>query len=395
MLKLLHQVTTKDYQNLGDLLKNCIQFGCQSFSMDVGMTGYFLNNQYHVQSVNSNWLSVEKNMDIPIKDTFCNEVYRLSKTISFENAPAHHFWQKHEAYNKFGIKSYIGTPIKVFDKVYGSLCFFSKEVREINFTVEDRAIIEIMANFIARKIELEEQKESLASKEKLAAFGQMVGGIAHEINNPMAIISSNNEFILNYLSGKGELDQDIEESLIIINHTVDRIRDIVSGLKVIMGGGQNPIEWVSLKEITDMSISLVMDKAEKLDVEIKNEIDPSYYVYANKVQLSQVLINLLQNSMDAIAGKEERWIYFSAHRLSHETELSVKDSGTGISEDIADKMMEPLFTTKKVGEGTGLGLSLCQQMLQQFGGELYYDEKESHTCFKLRLSNKLSQMKVS
>jgi C4-dicarboxylate-specific signal transduction histidine kinase len=108
-------------------------------------------------------------------------------------------------------------------------------------------------------------------------------------------------------------------------------------------------------------------------------------VIGNKIQLEQVIINLFNNSFDAIEFLPDKWIEVSCSYKDDKIQLFFKDSGPGIPPEIASRIMEPFYSTKDIGKGTGLGLSLAQQMAQRHGGDLKYISHASHTTFLLEL----------
>jgi C4-dicarboxylate-specific signal transduction histidine kinase len=108
-------------------------------------------------------------------------------------------------------------------------------------------------------------------------------------------------------------------------------------------------------------------------------------LYANEVELSQVLFNLLSNACDAIDKQEQPWIQIIGRREGDRFTLSVIDSGSGIPPTLAERIMEPFFTTKDLGKGTGLGLSISLSIAKRHGGDLRLDPASSHTKFDLQL----------
>lgn len=102
-------------------------------------------------------------------------------------------------------------------------------------------------------------------------------------------------------------------------------------------------------------------------------------------EIPQVILNLLNNSIDALTDKSEKWILIKAEASEKNIIITVTDSGLGISKEVVDKMMSPFFSTKKIGHGTGLGLSISARIIQEHKGKLYYDSQEKHTTFKIEL----------
>jgi len=134
---------------------------------------------------------------------------------------------------------------------------------------------------------------------------------------------------------------------------------------------------LSFSKIASSSHDVIFKCAEIPD--IKFECHPD--------EISQVLINLINNAHDAVITQEEKWIELSIKLDTHLDSLIFKitDSGLGIAEDISEKMFSPFYTTKAVGEGTGLGLSIAKKIIDAHNGELYLDQKSKHTCFIVRI----------
>ena len=117
----------------------------------------------------------------------------------------------------------------------------------------------------------------------------------------------------------------------------------------------------------------------QLELSIPNELS----IECQHVQIGQVILNLVSNSIDAIKDREEKWIKVAALDLIDFVEISVMDSGPGIPAEVADKLMTPFFTTKPAGQGTGLGLSISRRILADHGGDLRLDRAANHTRFVL------------
>ena len=119
---------------------------------------------------------------------------------------------------------------------------------------------------------------------------------------------------------------------------------------------------------------------------ILNLSEPESEIICAATPISQILINLVHNSLDAIQTIPEKWIEISVHKVNeNELEFCVTDSGLGIPADIQKNLMQSFFTTKERGKGTGLGLSISKSIAQTHGGDLYYDSGSLHTKFVLRL----------
>lgn len=238
--------------------------------------------------------------------------------------------------------------------------------------------------------ELERQKESAINSARLASLGEMAAGISHEINNPLTIIKGN-LLLLQKISGKDAktaadpaiVQQKIDKAL----HNIERMTKIITGLKQFSRDGKLDR---SAPHVVDIIIKNVMDlcseRFKNSNVAI-NYLNESTYdlVACRDVELGQVLINLLNNSFDAALGSPPAWVKLTLYNDEVFLYIDITDSGKGLDKEVADKIMDPFFTTKPVGKGTGLGLSISQRIISDFGGSLYYDALKKNTTFTIKL----------
>jgi signal transduction histidine kinase len=234
-------------------------------------------------------------------------------------------------------------------------------------------------------LELERSKGLEASR--LAALGEMAGGIAHEINNPLAIISTRSIHIQRAAQMQPpRIDLCIEYAN-VIQTTTSRIAAIVSGLRSFSRNAEyDPMEACSIQSIVKDTLQLCGERFRNDSIEIKLKgMDEIIEIQARSVQISQVLLNLLNNSYDAISEKRDRWICIEITRRANRMELRFTDSGEGINEALREKIMHPFFTTKAIGKGTGLGLSISKSIVEQHGGTISINSQCPNTQFVIEL----------
>jgi C4-dicarboxylate-specific signal transduction histidine kinase len=169
--------------------------------------------------------------------------------------------------------------------------------------------------------------------------------------------------------------------------TAERITRIIHSLKfVARDGSTDPFVNSSIRSIVDETLALCESKLKSENIDIDaTSIPADLSCVCRAVQISQVLINLINNAVDAIRDLPEKWIRIEASLQGGWIEIAVTDSGHGIPKELADKIMKPFFTTKGVGKGTGLGLSISLGIAHAHGGVLELDESSPHTRFILRL----------
>lgn len=218
---------------------------------------------------------------------------------------------------------------------------------------------------------------------KMAALGEMASGVAHEINTPLAIIQLRTDQMLGAVNSGQTFDiAKMQKSLNDINKTVHRITKIISGLRFFSRNTQDDeLVDYSLKSIIQDTLELYTEKLRLRGVSLELHIEDDYSIKCNPTEISQVLLNLLNNSMDAIEDSDKQWIKIELKRGNNVIELAVTDNGAGISKNIQDKIMQPFFTTKEVGKGTGLGLSISRGIVESHGGKLRVDNDSHNTRF--------------
>lgn len=233
---------------------------------------------------------------------------------------------------------------------------------------------------------IKKQQMQLTQSAKMVALGEMAGGIAHEINTPLTVIS-NHVFNLKLMQEISNIDEvSLEKSLDKIEQTVFRIASIVRGLQnMSRDGSMDKMELTPLSSIIDEAFSMCEERFKSRGVEFAKPSDPKVHIMCRKVQISQVLVNLLNNAYDAIEGLPDKKITIKVKSTDDSVAISVIDSGTGVPSEIQGKLFQPFFTTKGVGKGTGLGLSISHGIITHHGGDLFYTDANGKSEFVISL----------
>lgn len=238
----------------------------------------------------------------------------------------------------------------------------------------------------AREIEAERIKNINASK--LAALGTLAAEIGHEINNPLGIIKTSS-LVLRQMVMEGSSKEMIEKQIGVIEETTTRIIDIVSALKHVSRDSQNEkMSNCSIMEVLNDVNALCSTKFKLKNIILSykgNERILQKRVTCLRVQLSQVLLNLLINACDAVGDMQNPCVEVLVDEDESSYFFRVKDSGPGVPLEIQDKIFEPFFTTKSLGMGTGLGLSISKEIMLRQGGDVYLDTLSEKSCFIIKL----------
>ena len=240
------------------------------------------------------------------------------------------------------------------------------------------------------KKNLEEESIKTFHASRLSSLGEMAGGVAHEINNPLTIIQGFSNSIL--LHDELKLDEATKLKLTKISSASERIAKIVKGMKIISSkNDQIEHESIRASKVMELSLGLFEErfKNENIAFELENITDP--VLYCNPLQVSQIIINLLSNATDAVLRADEDKLIkvkILEQQSDNYVDIRVINSGPLIPDEVVAKIFEPFFSTKSLGNGTGLGLSISQTLAHSNHGYLSYETYENNVCFKLHLITK-------
>jgi PAS domain S-box-containing protein len=239
----------------------------------------------------------------------------------------------------------------------------------------------------AREEALTDQRAQMTASARLAALGEMAGGLAHELNTPLAVMSLTVEQ-LQAQARVGVVPPDrVDRGLARLESTLGRVTRIIRSLRSFARDGEGDApEEVALGAFTEDVLSFCRERILNHGVRLHVSLpEPAALASLSTTQLAQVLLNLLNNAHDAVVGQELAWIEVSAECVGGAVRFVVSDSGPGVSEALRERIFEPFFTTRAVGQGTGLGLPISKGLVERMGGSLRLDTTAPHTRFVVEL----------
>ena len=239
--------------------------------------------------------------------------------------------------------------------------------------------------------EKEKTQEQLIQSESLAAIGQLVAGVAHELNNPLASVKSLIQATMEDLMDLGRrvsLDEDLLEDLRFADKELERARDIVKSLLGLSRQTQAYTEAVDLNAVVRDALRILYNQHKNLPLKIVEEYcEHLPEIQGNFANLGQVVLNIVQNAIQAVQ-ENGGTIYLSTAVDGRRRQVifECRDSGCGIAPSLRADIFKPFFTTKEVGQGTGLGLYICHEIIKKHNGALTLEEADGPgACFKVVL----------
>jgi signal transduction histidine kinase len=285
-----------------------------------------------------------------------------------------------------------GVPVFVDEKIVAVLEFFKaspsydSEPLTRFFELLSAQLSAVVARHRAQ-VETRRHLARLVDASKMATLGEIAAGVAHEINNPLHTLNLTSH-LLQRLANAGRLSAEvIQPHLDKVETCVKRMATIVSELKDFSrDSSQDDYKRAPLTRVIHETLDLCHSRLLNKDVEVKvSEVPDGWAAECRQSQISQVLLNLLNNAFDAVREQNIRWIKLEVLDKGSLFEISVTDSGPAIPKDVAQRIMDPFFTTKPPGKGTGLGLSISSNIMTDHGGSLALDATSPNTRFVMTL----------
>lgn len=235
--------------------------------------------------------------------------------------------------------------------------------------------------------EIERQVALNFHNSRMATVGEMAGGIAHEINSPLAVIAMLAGQIEDMAGGDRFGPARIREAAHRIVLTSNRIaRIIATVLGISRQSPTDPMVLSSARRIVEDAFSVCQERFHLEGIHFETRITPpELALLCRPNEITQVILNLLQNARDAIQSRDKKWVHVEASEEQGWRRIRIRDSGTPIPSPVRARLFEPFFTTKGLNKGTGLGLHISRKIIQAHGGKLYLDSSSGGTCFVIDL----------
>jgi signal transduction histidine kinase len=259
------------------------------------------------------------------------------------------------------------------------------EIAKLNETLEGRVE--------GRTRELRDTQAQLVQSEKMRSLGQLVAGVAHELNNPIGFVHANLQLLDEYVGklmrpgmepeDRERIRQAIRKLLTRSREGTDRVKQIVEDLRTFSRADQADLQEICVNDELDRTLVLVEPRL-KGRIQVIREYGAVPPVRCFAGQLNQVFMNLLMNACDALEGKGE--VAIRTRPVDAGVRVEIEDDGPGMSPEVKSRVFDPFFTTKDVGKGMGLGLSISHGIVERHGGSMWVESEPNRgTTFVIEL----------
>jgi len=267
---------------------------------------------------------------------------------------------QHEVIRKDGSRGFIETSVFVMSNEKGITTGFrgvSRDITERKKVEEEKRRLELQAHVTSR----------------LASLGEMAAGVAHEINNPLTGITGYSQLLIE----RDDVPEDFRSDLLTIHQSARRVADIVQRLLTFSRHAKPEQKYVNINELVESTLALRTYNLRVNNIEVVTQLAPGLLeTVVDPGQIQQVLLNLIINAETETSLAHGRGkLTITTENSDNIIKICVTDDGPGIAPDIMDKIFDPFFTTREIGQGTGLGLSLCYGIISEHNGKIYAESK--------------------
>jgi len=318
----------------------------------------------------------------------------------------HHFKVVNEIIDQHDVSKYREITLRLSHVLFESIMVYSQahqEVRDLLNELKQRYL-----ELERAKIELERTGNDLREKtalllqtEKMTALGELAAGVAHELNQPLNVVRLISEDMYRDIErDRSDMDE-IKSGLQEIVSEITRMADIINHMRIFTRKTtDDQYRKISATVPIDGVFKLLGQQLRVQNIDVTKEISEGLFVYGNPIRIEQVMMNLITNARDAVRNipqEKKRMINIKVYKKDTDQDTptivyEIRDNGTGISDTIKDKIFEPFFTQKAPGEGTGLGLSVANQIVKEHKGRIeVISEKEEGTLFRIMLPAYISK----
>lgn len=378
-LQTMHEITSSQHMSFEGKIDALLRTGCSCFGLSYGVFSQIKNNRIQIIRFVGEHPGFKRGRWIEPVKHYASNLTQDADPLCILNADTDPRFKAHPANTELHLKSYMGIPIAVSGQLFGFIEYGSTHISKNPFSPLDIDILQLIAQWAGGEIQRQQVQEKaqkhqadLAHVARLGTMGEMASGLAHELNQPLTAIVNYTRGCVRRLTSP---NADIKAIVGAMEHSCSeavRAAEIIRRMRELVNKEMPRRDINDLNDIIEVVIKLVQPNIKKNRIAVKRDLDQELpKVYVDRIQIEQVLINLMNNAIDAMKNTpvHDREIIIQSKKQSNSAiEISVYDRGCGLPSAMQSDVFEPFFSTKN--EGMGMGLSISRSIMEAHEGSL-------------------------
>ncbi len=388
-LQKLYEISFAPAPNVKEFARSIIKEVARMLDVDGTAIGRFSGNEWIGYAVADNRnLGIEEGLKLPLSEVYCKIVRDTKNPLVINDASETEEFKNHPDFVKYGFASYLGVPLFIEDELFGVFCTFNKSPH--NYIKSDLILLQLLSKrleleFIREKYEIGLRFAMMEAEAANKAKSDFLANMSHELRTPLNSIIGFSGLLLESktLPLLDKQKRYIDNIAGAGEHLLSLINDILDLSKIEAGKMKLELDKFNLKELIEGCIALFKEKSIRHNIIVDYVLEISGDIVADEQKIRQVLLNLLSNAFKFTPDRGSVYVY--ARKAQDEgtgsfIEISVVDSGIGISEEDKEKLFKPFqqldSSVSKKHQGTGLGLSLCKKIIELHGGRIWVESEK-------------------
>ena len=383
-LQTMHEITSSRHMTLDAKIDALLRTGCNCFNADYGAVLLLKLDKVYISRFVGIKQIFTRDKYIDQDKLFSTYLKLDSEPLIIQNAEIDDGFNQLAQCKEMGVSSYMGIPIIVSGSLYGYLEYGSSAVQHTSRSTIDIDMLQLISQWVGGEIQrrqaydnAQKHQADLAHVARLGTMGEMASGLAHELNQPLTAIVNYTRGCVRRLTSDSADIPAIVDAMEQSCSEAERAAEIIRRMRELVNKEVPRREHNEINNIIEVVIKLLQPKIKTNHVTIKRELMSNIpKVYVDRIQIEQVLINLVNNAIDAMKKTPllKREIIIQSGYDETNVQIKVFDRGSGLPNDMQSEVFEPFFSTKN--EGMGMGLSISRSIIEAHQGNLNAEQRE-------------------